>query len=131
MVRVNSITTRISTVFLREDGVLQINIKPDNEFSVFDFNELVGAAKEIGNGQKFLNLIIVGNNTLPDNDARIGSCSKAGSVYKNADAFVIKSLAQTLVANFYMKFNKPFVPTKFFNNEEDALIWLKQQCDNI
>ena len=105
MVCVNSISTRISTVFLRDDGILHINIKPDNEFTVFDFNELVGAAKEIGNGRKFLNLIIVCNNTLPDNESRIASASEKGSVYKIADAFVINSLAQTLIANFYMKFN--------------------------
>ena len=127
MVIANSITTKISVVSLREDGILLIEIKPDKEFTVFDFNELVAAAKDIGNGQKFLNLIIVGDNTLPDNEARVASCSKAGSIYKIADVFVINSLAQTLVANFYMKFNKPFVPTRFFKNKGDAIIWLKEQ----
>jgi len=127
MVITNSIETRISSVFLREDDILQINIKSDNEFTIFDFNELMDAAKEVGKGQKFLNLVIVGSNTLPDNESRIASCSESGSVYKMADAFVIKSLAQTLIANFYMKINKPFVPTKFFKNEQDALIWLKEQ----
>lgn len=127
MVCVNYISTRISMVFLRDDGILHIKIKPDNEFTVFDFNELVDAAKEIGNGKRFLNLINVGSNTLPDNEARIASSSEAGSVYKVADAFVINSLAQRLIANFYMKINKPFVPTKFFNNEDDAVIWLKEQ----
>lgn len=127
MVCVNSISTRISTVFLRDDGILHIKIKPDNEFTVFDFNELVSAAKNIGDGKKFLNLIIVGKNTLPDDQSRIASSSKKGSIYKAADAFVINSLAQRIVANFYLKINKPFVPTKFFNNEEDAVVWLKQQ----
>lgn len=129
MAFLNSIVTKISVVSLREDGILQINIKPDVEFTVFDFNELVDAAKKIGNGQKFLNLIIVGDNTLPDNEARTVSCSEAGSIYKIADAFVINSLAQALVANFYMKFNKPFVPTRFFKHKEDAIIWLKEQSN--
>lgn len=131
MVCVNSISTRISTVFLRDDGILHIKIKPDNEFTVFDFNELVSAAKDIGDGKKFLNLIIVGKNTLPDDQSRIASSSEKGSIYKVADAFVINSLAQRIVANFYLKINKPFVPTKFFNNEEDAVVWLKEQSNTL
>lgn len=127
MVLTNSIKTKISTVFLREDGILQININPDCEFITFDFNELMAAAKTIGNGKKFLNLIIVGKNTLADHDSRIASCSKEGALYKLADAFVISSLAQKIIANFYMKVNKPYVPTRFFSNEEDAVNWLKEQ----
>ena len=126
MVITKSIKTKISTVFLREDGILQLNIDPDNEFTLFDFNELVAAAKVFGNGQKFLNLVIVGKNTLADHASRVASCSKEGSIYKLADAFVISSLAQKIIANFYMKVNKPFVPTKFFNNESDAINWLKE-----
>lgn len=127
MVITKSIKTKISTVFLREDGILQLNINPDREFTIFDCNELINAAKAIGNGQKFLNLIMVGENTLADHESRVLSCSKEGSIYKLADAFVISSLAQKIIANFYMKVNKPYVPTRFFNNEPDAVNWLKEQ----
>jgi hypothetical protein len=127
MVITKSIKTRISTVFLREDGILQIDINSDCEFATLDFNELVEAAKTIGNGKKFLNLIMVGKNTLADHESRVASCSQEGSIYKLADAFVIDSLPQKIIANFYMRVNKPYVPTKFFNNEEDAVKWLMEQ----
>ena len=120
------VNTRISSVSVREDGILYIDIKPDCDFTLTDFNELVDAAYVLGDGKKFLNLIHVGNHTVPDNEARIASCSAEGSKYKVADAFVITSTAQALVANFYMKFNAPFVPTKFFKHEDDALEWLQQ-----
>jgi hypothetical protein len=42
-----------------------------------------------------------------------------------ADAFVIDSLAQRILGNFYLKFNKPQFPTRFFNSKEEALIWLE------
>jgi len=120
------ITTRISTVQLREDDVLLIDIKKDEAFGINDMWDLIEAARKIGNGKRFLNLIIVGAHTTPDESSRILSTSVEGSIYKIADAFVINSLSQVLVANFYMKFNKPYVPTRFFKNVKDAEKWLYQ-----
>lgn len=120
----NTIKTRISQVSLRDDGILFIDIAKEEQFTIDDMKELIEAAKEIGGGKKFLNLIIVGHNTLPDKEARELSTSSEGSIYKLADAFVISSLAQALIANFYLKINKPVVPTKFFKTETDAIAWL-------
>jgi hypothetical protein len=44
-----------------------------------------------------------------------------------AEAFLINSLANLLIANFYIKFNRPPNPTKVFNNLESALEWLRSQ----
>lgn len=115
----------ISTVTLRSDGILEIYIKDNEHFDLSDMQELIAAAKSIGNGKKFLNLVIVQNGTLPTKEARDYSSSKEGSIYKLADAFVIESLAQKIIGNFIIKFNKPPVPTSLFNNEEDAVAWLK------
>jgi len=52
------------------------------------------------------------------------SCSKSGSKYKIADAFIIHTLSQKIIANFYLKIQKPVVPTKFFSNSMDAEKWL-------
>ena len=41
-------------------------------------------------------------------------------------AFVIKSLAQKLLGNAYLKINKPVVPTALFDNEEKAIEWLQK-----
>ena len=43
-----------------------------------------------------------------------------------ADANVIKS-GLSLEANHYKTHFKPIVKTEFFNNEEDAIAWLKEQ----
>src|ERR1700752_255187 len=122
----DKITTRISTVQLREDDILLINIRKDESFNVRDMWELIEAARQIGNGRRFLNLIVVGAHTVPDEASRILSTSEEGSIYKIADAFVISSLIQLMVSNVYMKFHKPSVPTKFFKNVQDAENWLYQ-----
>jgi hypothetical protein len=45
---------------------------------------------------------------------------------RSADAFVIYSLPQKLVGNFYLKVNKPPVPTRFFKTPEEAIRWLRK-----
>ena len=114
-----------SRVFLREDDILQIEINEDTYFDVDDVYELLDAAKKIGGGRRFKNLIFPGKGTLVDKDARVLSSSKQGSIYKLADAFVINSLAQQLIANFIIKAGNPAVPTSFFRDEESALKWLE------
>jgi hypothetical protein len=120
------IQTRISKVYLRDDGVLQIDIAPDKSFDKYDYQELVDAARKIGMGRKFRNLIIVGEHTIPDAETRDISCSEIGSRFKIADAFVIHSMVQAMIGNVYMRLHQPFVPTRFFRSQEDALEWLKQ-----
>jgi hypothetical protein len=43
-----------------------------------------------------------------------------------AQAIIVSSLAGRLIANFYIKFNKPPRPVRVFNDEASAKKWLKQ-----
>jgi hypothetical protein len=117
-------TLRISKIKLREDGILHIDIKPNEIFTASDVREVVSAAGLIGGGEKFANLITVGQFTTPDKEAREMASSEEWCKYKLADAFVISSFAQVMVANFYIKYNKPCRPTKYFLSESEALVWL-------
>jgi len=40
-------------------------------------------------------------------------------------AIIAKSLATKIVSNFFIRFNKPYTPTKVFTNELDAINWIK------
>jgi hypothetical protein len=40
-------------------------------------------------------------------------------------AVVVQNIAYAMIANFYMKFNKPKRPYKVFNNKQEAISWLK------
>lgn len=44
----------------------------------------------------------------------------------SARAMIITSLGQRILASFYIKIQKPIVPTKIFNNYEDGIVWLKE-----
>lgn len=51
----------------------------------------------------------------------------------NARALVIKSLSQRILANFYIQFYKPSIPTKIFNNYEDSFLYLNTMkfCNSL
>lgn len=83
--------------------------------------------KRLGDGKELLQLITADEVSQFDNSARVFSASEEGTRYSKAEAFVVKSLSQRLIANFYVKVNKPPKPSKVFNNKEEAIQWLKSQ----
>ena len=65
------------------------------------------------------------SNALPSYEVRQFVAQEDANPYSAADAFIVTSLPQKLIANFYLKFNKPARPTKLFSKKEDAVKWLK------
>lgn len=41
-------------------------------------------------------------------------------------AFIAKTSLGVMIANFFLKVNKPPIPTKLFNNKEKAIKWINQ-----
>ncbi|MFI5151009.1 MAG: hypothetical protein ACHQRM_14835 [Bacteroidia bacterium] len=122
-----TIQLRIGSAFLREDGIFQVNLLPHETFSIQDVKELVEVKQKLFGTQLVKNLWIIGEHTAPDHEAREYSTTGDRAYNRRADAFVIHSLSQRLVANFYLKVNKPKVPTHFFSEEKDAVEWLLKQ----
>lgn len=82
---------------------------------------------ELNEGKAMLILITAEEVTQFDDSARVFSASEEGSKYSVAEAFVVKSLSQRLIANFYVKVNKPPIPSKVFNSEKEAIKWLESK----
>lgn len=82
---------------------------------------------KLNHGKEMLIMITAEEVTQFDNSARVFSASVEGSKYSIAEALVVKSLSQRLIANFYVKVNKPLKPSRVFNSEKEAIQWLKEQ----
>ncbi|HTF02478.1 MAG TPA: hypothetical protein VK826_00570 [Bacteroidia bacterium] len=48
---------------------------------------------------------------------------------RKAEAILVTSLAIRLIGNFFVRFYKPNIPIKLFDNEADALNWLQVQLE--
>jgi hypothetical protein len=121
-----TIEINCAIITLRDDGIIHMIMNKDHMVNIDDLKNIVKAVGELGNGKKFPNLIEAGSFTSIDSDARKFSTAEELNIYTIADAFVIRSLPQKLIANFYLKFDKPKLPTRFFDNTSEALQWLKQ-----
>lgn len=62
-------------------------------------------------------------------EAREFLASEDGAEGVYADAIFINTPIGSMIANFYLKINKPLVPTKLFTDEEPAKKWLRLQID--
>lgn len=114
-----------ATIGLRSDGIIQFLVKPNTSVTALDAAGMVDAAGKLGGGKKHPILIVAGKYAMADKETREFAASEAGNRYTIAGAFVIRSLAQWILGNAYIKVNKPLTPTALFYTEEDAVKWLK------
>lgn len=113
-----------STIILRADGILELYTHDDHEYTIACVKENVSAFGELTGKQKVPVLIIGGAFTSVTKEAREFMASNESLIYSKAEAFLVKSLSQKMLVNFYIKFNKPLVPTQSFTVKEKAIEWL-------
>ncbi|MGZ3903521.1 MAG: DUF7793 family protein [Bacteroidia bacterium] len=113
-----------SVLYKTGNGLIVLNSSDNHIYSVKDVKENHQAIKSLSENQKAYVLNVAGKYTNIEADVREFI---AVGPHKNiiaAEAFVIHSLAQKLIANFYFKVNKPVVSSAFFTDIKRAEEWL-------
>lgn len=113
-----------SRVLLREDDIIHIKIKDEEEINSAEFEDIIRAVSELGEAKAKCIMLEAGLNSSVSSRVRSNASHPNANFLSLADAIVVKSLAQRLMANFYLKFNRPSRPTKVFENCTDAVNWL-------
>jgi hypothetical protein len=120
-------------LFERDFGIALGRIYSSNIFHIYffsgahvtmDFIELVYDFVNQHGNQKYLNLYEFEMNVDLDPEVRLWAAAPTGNKNTIADALVINSLAHKILANFYMKMNKPIKPTRTFTSQKKAVDWL-------
>ncbi len=78
------------------------------------------------NGAKLPTLISGGQYSTTNTDTLKYISINENMPYSKCAAFVVSSISQKLLGNFYLKIYKPQRPTRFFNHKNEAILWLKQ-----
>lgn len=110
---------------MRNDGIIEVRCGEDYCYDVKDLKELIGAYKELTDNGCAPLLHLMGKYTSITKEAREYGGTNEATKHSKAEAYVLESLSQRIIGNFYLKFNNPQVPTRFFNNSRGAEIWLK------
>ena len=108
-----------------ENKFYEIEVFDNSEFGFGELEKLIASQKEMG-GDRLPVLVMCGEYTTTDVSFMNHLSKNENDPYSKADAFVINSISQKIMANFYLKIARPERPTKFFNTRDDAMKWLKQ-----
>jgi hypothetical protein len=122
----NKIDLTHSVIVLRDDGIIELYANDHHVYIIEDVKENVKTFGELTGNEKVPVLIIGGSFSSLDDQTREFMATEESLKYSKAEAFLITSLAQKILINFYIKFNKPLVPTRVFTDKEEAIEWLMQ-----
>ncbi len=107
------------------NNILFYRVKQNMEIDVARINEMINDVAEFMGEKKHMAVIDFGGDLTSTTEARaFYAASDYIKKYRLADAFLVNSVSVRIVANFFIKVNKPEVSTRLFSNEEDALKWL-------
>ena len=120
-----TIETEEAIIHLRTDGLIHVTFKEGTEIDVSLQDRLL-----------IIYLQLCGDKKRPFLYTGIGdvSITKEGREYSakledvfpaSATAVIADNIAYKLIANFYLKVNKPKTPFKVFNDIPSAELWLK------
>jgi len=115
-----------SKLVLRPDGILVMYCDDDTIYEVEQIKEVVEITGQMTGGKKCAQLTIAGKYSSVTSECRDFIATDEAVKYTLAEAYVIQSLAQRILANFYLKFYTPKVPTKVFTDMLKAEQWLQQ-----
>lgn len=123
------ISFSIGQTWIDENGFCRIRFKTGNDaqMGVAEVREMGEAVYEICHGKKHKHLIdargvlgavLPGAREEVRNNKYINAC-------RSAAAMLIDNVANKLIINFFIKFNKPTYPYKAFEDADQAVRWLK------
>jgi hypothetical protein len=112
---------------LKNDVILVKYKQRDEEFSLEDAKRHTEAVHRLDGGKpKHIILDFRGVDVQFSNEARdYFAAGSKHSPLRKSQSIVINSLAHKIVANFYMKFNKPDCPVRIFETPAEAEAWIK------
>ena len=123
---VETLELRSTIISLREDGIVQMDMKAVDEFSLDDARNCAEALKQLAKDKKLALLATINHYVSMDKDVREFWASDPLESCIKCEAFVIENVSMKMIAKFDILFNKPKRPTQLFTSEKSAIGWLKE-----
>ncbi|HET6992002.1 MAG TPA: hypothetical protein VFJ43_11790, partial [Bacteroidia bacterium] len=115
-----------SFIFQREDGIIEIDCSDNFEYGIEHIKENLAQIKKMAGNKKVLVLNCSKPFTTVTKEVRDYVASAPHKDFIKGEAFVIHTIGQAILGNFYLRVNKPIVPAKLFKNKTDAENWLRK-----
>jgi hypothetical protein len=109
-----------------EDRILKIRMLPGSNIDLTSAVAIVEHAAKITDKELHCNFIDIRQMTYISSDAQ-KHFSKQNNTYVPAIAVLMVSTIQKKLVNMYFSFLNPMIPTRAFDNEEEAMVWLRKK----
>lgn len=103
-----------------------MHFKDNATFDIVEQMEHLEAIKKLTNNKKTPFVVTAGENVTITKDARDNAILIEDLSPVCASAIVVQNIAYRLLAEFYIKIQKPKQPYKIFTDREKAFEWCKQ-----
>lgn len=110
---------------IHDDLFIEFLVKKNRTFQEKDVWESRDLSVSYMPNKKFTVLMEAEENFEVSGDARRAGASLEYSKHVAALALCSNKLHETIIGNLFLKINKPIVPTKFFDDRNKAILWLK------
>lgn len=122
--------TESAYISMCSDGIIRVLFKRDKEISPSVLKPLFEKFNEMVQGVSYPFIYFTEDGSVVfTTEGNTYSKQNQHVFPKICSAFVTKSLSQRLIANFYLKINKPSNPSRLFKSQDEAEIWCFQQLD--
>ncbi|MBP9068121.1 MAG: hypothetical protein KBG47_01350 [Bacteroidia bacterium] len=112
-------------VTLKTDGIVYVKYAVDTTVDLDVQARMLDAFIEITEKKLTPFLFEAEDGVTVTKEARDNAIVMEESTPCKATAVLVQNIAYAMIANFYVKFNKPKRPFKVFNKKEEAIEWLK------
>lgn len=117
--------TKAFLMIIHDDLLIEFKIKKDITLQAVDVWESRDMSVQYIPGKKFLVLFEAEDGADVSGDARRAGASVEYTKHVDALALFSQKLHEKIIGNLFLKINKPLVPTKFFDDREEAIAWLR------
>jgi hypothetical protein len=112
-------------VKLRRDGIVHVTFRKHAVLDIDLQMRLLDLNIKVTGGKKSLFIYDAEENVTITKEARDNATKIEHLSPNKATAVVADNLAYRLIANFYVRFNRPKMPFKVVENVEKGVAWLK------
>jgi hypothetical protein len=112
-----------------EDGICRTKTKPQSEITLKEAIENSNVVTSLYKDKKFPLLVDARDIKSMAKEARRHFSTNGRATKINAMGIMVSSPLSRIVGNFFMGLNKPQIPARLFDDELEAIDWLKKYVE--
>lgn len=123
----DAINIKDFVTWMGNDGICRTKVKKGADIDLVSAIENTKAVDSFYIGKHYPIIIDSSDIHSMSREARKHFSTNGRVTSINSMAIVVSSPISKVIGNFFLGLNKPEVPARLFNNEKEALVWLKEQ----